>query len=191
MLMGVAAIATNNVWAVGSHAGQNGIQTLVEHWDGTQWSLVTSPSPGMASNTLNAVAAISPNNIWAVGDSTTSVGPSATYSPLIEQWNGTTWNIVSSPVQGTSDFVNGIAAVSANNIWAVGDYRTGIDPFGPYFTLIEQWNGTAWSAVPSPSPGSEASDLLSATRIPRTNNVWAAGFVQNGSMYKTLTEFYC
>ena len=190
-LNGVVAIATNNVWAVGFHASTNNIQTLIEHWNGSSWSIVPGAGPGMASNTLSAVAAIDANNVWAVGDSTNSVGPRAPYSPLIEHWNGTKWSVITSPIQGTSDLIGGIAAISASNIWVVGDYRTGIDPFGPYFTLIEHWDGTAWSVVNSPSPGAIASDLVSAAAIPKTSKVWAAGFVQNDTAYQTLTQFYC
>jgi hypothetical protein len=189
-LFGVTAIASNNIWAVGNVANTKGIQTLIEHWNGTIWSVVSSFSPGLGSNTLNKIAAISSNNIWAVGDDTNSSGPSATFAPLVEHWNGTTWSIVTSPMQGTSDFLNGIAAVSASNIWAVGDYRSSTDPEGPYFTLIEHWNGTTWKAIKSPSPGSTASDLLAAARVPATRSVWAVGFVQ-GTTSQTLTEFFC
>ncbi|HCI82803.1 MAG TPA: hypothetical protein DHW02_24290 [Ktedonobacter sp.] len=190
-LFGVTALATNNVWAVGNVAvNGNLIQTLIEHWNGTSWSVVSSSGPGLASNTLSSVASLAANNIWAVGDDTNSVGPSAQYVPLVEHWNGTSWSVVSSPVQGTSDLINGIAAVSANNLWAVGDYRSGLDPQGPYYTLIEHWNGTSWSVVTSPSPGVDASDLSSAASVPKTSSVWSVGFTQDVS-YQTLTEYYC
>ncbi|HXS63214.1 MAG TPA: hypothetical protein VN767_10070 [Streptosporangiaceae bacterium] len=39
-------ISRNNVWADGSYiTGNNAAQTLVEHWDGTKWSIVPSPDP--------------------------------------------------------------------------------------------------------------------------------------------------
>src|SRR5690242_2036934 len=41
-LFAVAARATNDVWAAGD-VGET--QTLIMHWDGTQWSRVTSPNP--------------------------------------------------------------------------------------------------------------------------------------------------
>jgi len=72
----------------------------------------------------------------------------------------------------------------------VGDYRSGIDPMGPYFTLIEHWNGSAWTVVNSPSPGSIASDLVAAARVPATRRVWAVGFIE-GTIYQTLTAFRC
>jgi hypothetical protein len=190
-LNGVAAIASNNVWAVGSVLSSPSlVQTLIEHWNGSTWSVVPSSGPGPLFNILNSIAAISANNIWAVGDDTNSPAPSAEYAPLVEHWNGTTWSVVASTVAGTSDRVNAIAAVSANNIWAMGDDRTSLDPNGPYFTLIEHWNGANWSVVNSPSPGSMVSDLTAAARIPATHKVWAVGFTQD-SISQTLTEFRC
>src|SRR5437867_3773452 len=86
---------------------------------------------------------------------------------------------VKSPLQGTSDFLNGIAAVSSSNIWTVGDYRSGIDPMSPYFTLIEHWNSSAWKVVNSPSPGSIASDMAAAARVFATRSVWAVGYIED------------
>ena len=189
-LASVAAIAANDAWAVGSYVGPHGIATLAEHWNGTKWSVVSSPSPS-AINVLNSVVKISANNVWAVGDYTNSPAPSAEFTPLIEHWNGTQWSVVNGVLQGTSDLLNGMAAVSANNIIVVGDYRSSIDPQGPYFTLVEQWNGTQWSVVNSPNPGSVDSDLVAAARVPKTNHFWAVGFVYDGTTYQTLTEKRC
>jgi len=189
-LASVTAIAPDDAWAVGSYAGPNGIQTLIVHWNGTKWSIVSSPSPS-AINVLNSVVKISANNVWAAGDDTLSPAPSAVYSPLIEHWDGTKWSVVNAVLQGTSDLLNGMAAVSANNIIVVGDYRTSIDSQGPYFTLVEQWNGTQWSMVNSPSPGSLDSDLSAVARVPRTNHLWTVGFTTDGITYQTLTEKGC
>ncbi len=190
-LTGVTALASNNVWAIGTGIGTNSIQTLIEHWNGSGWSIVSSSGPGQATNMLNGVAAVSANNIWAVGEDSNSVGPSATFAPLIEHWNGSNWSMVTSPQQGTSDMLNGIAVISAGDIWAVGDYRSSIDSMGPYFTLIEHWNGTAWSVINSPSPGSLANELVSLARVPAMRSVWAVGFTQNNSISQTLTAFHC
>lgn len=189
-LYSVTALAPNNAWAVGSAPGKNSTQALIERWNGSKWSTVASPATGFFINHLNAITALAANNIWASGNDTNSPAPSATYSPLVERWNGSKWSLVSSPLQGTSDLVNGMAAVAPNNVWIVGDYRTGIDPMGPYYTLVEHWNGAKWSAVKSPSPGSIASDLLAATRVPNTNTIWSVGFIE-GSIYQTLTETGC
>src|SRR2546423_7957784 len=46
VLLGVTAVSANDVWAVGIFAltGSGIVQTLIEHWDGTSWSVVSSPS---------------------------------------------------------------------------------------------------------------------------------------------------
>jgi hypothetical protein len=80
---------------------------LIEHWDGTSFSVVSSPDP-KANATLNleGIAAVSTNNIWAVG--TTG----------IENWNGTSWSIFSTSlgaaVTALSDGT--VVVVSGGNI---------------------------------------------------------------------------
>src|SRR5205814_7682090 len=120
ILNGVAAVAANDIWAVGQTDGGS----LTEHWNGTSWSVV--PSPG---GPFNGVAAISANDVWAVG----------TYSgdPLTEHWNGSTWSIVASPtISGT---LYGVAAISANDVWAVGSYSSG--------TRTVHCDGSSWTRV--------------------------------------------
>ena len=56
-----------------------------DHWNGTSWKQVRSPSPG-AGDVLAAVAAISGADAWAVGSTGAGVG-----KILIARWNGTTW----------------------------------------------------------------------------------------------------
>jgi hypothetical protein len=65
----MAAVSANDIWAVGyfyySSGSFFGPHTLIEHWDGSNWSIVGSP--GSASWQLNGVAAVSANDVWAVG----------------------------------------------------------------------------------------------------------------------------
>src|SRR5205085_11633775 len=105
---------------------------------------------------------------------------------LIEQWNGSTWSVVSSPSPG---LLKGIAIVTANDIWAVGDF---VDPnTGTTQTVIEQWNGTSWSVVPSPNPSASENVLNAAAVAPRFDQAWAVGefFNNTNSVLQTLTEF--
>jgi hypothetical protein len=53
---------------------------------------------------------------------------------------------------GSNSELNGVSCVSPTTCVAVGDYwgAAGID-----HTLIESWNGVAWSVVPSPSLAAE------------------------------------
>lgn len=104
------------------------------------------PAPDMSSNgqmssnvDLNDLAVLSDSNIWVVGriavtESAQSTDPdfpglvSQTSSePLIEHWDGHTWQIVASPTgtssggipDGTNQLTS-ISAISANDIWAMG-----------------------------------------------------------------------
>jgi hypothetical protein len=45
-LFSVAAAAPDNIWAVGEHFASGKITTLIQHWNGTRWASVPSPSPG-------------------------------------------------------------------------------------------------------------------------------------------------
>ena len=56
-LYGATAISPTDVWAVGGY-NFNG-RTLTEHWDGTSWSVIPSPSLGTTDSWLGAVDAIS------------------------------------------------------------------------------------------------------------------------------------
>ncbi len=76
------------------------------------------------------------------------------------------WTVVPSPAGGQ---LNGVASVSANDVWAVGQ------TLAPG-TLAEHWGGTAWSVVPTPNPV-PGSDRLSAVAAVSTSDVWAVGIV--------------
>jgi hypothetical protein len=66
----VAALAANDVWAVGNTEDMGGFnRTLVEHWNGTAWSVISSPNASNYSNYLNSITAAGPNELLAVGRS--------------------------------------------------------------------------------------------------------------------------
>ncbi len=181
-LGGVTAVNANDVWAVGDLQNASGVfQTLTEHWDGTAWSIVPSPSGAGPEAGLLAVAAVSTSDVWAVGDTGSGT--------LIERWNGTSWAVVPSPTPAGTLFnpLSGAAVVSANDIWAVGQSQNGTT--GIPQTLIEQWNGTSWSIVTSPAPGT-ASLLSGASANPTSGQAWAVGnFRAASGATQTLTEF--
>jgi hypothetical protein len=170
-LFGVAATSSTNAWAVGGHADRTTGRTLIEHWNGTAWTQVPSPSPGGARgfSVLNGVAATSATNAWAVGSyfrRHTNLGT------LIEHWDGTAWTQVPSPnAPGGSNELNAVAVISATNVWAVGD--SGSYPGNQ--TLIEHWNGTAWAQVPSPNPNPSSGYSLVGVAATSATNAWAVG----------------
>jgi hypothetical protein len=167
-LNGISRVSASDIWAVGWTNGDPDpdTSTLTMHWDGSTWSRVASPTVEGISE-LNDVTAIATDNVWAVGF------VNGTHGTLVEHWNGSAWSIVPSPPQSFSDnyILNEVAAVSASDIWAVGLVDQG-SGFG--VTLIEHWNGSAWSIVPSPNPGGYY-NRLDGVVASAANDVWAAG----------------
>ena len=186
---GVADISPTDAYAIGDSAAT--ASGSLAQWNGTAWSAVTLPLPANANSntTLNAISANGPDDVWIVGTFLDSaLGQNETFS---EHFNGTAWSVVPMPLVSSSNLnafylFNGIQANSPTDVWAVGessvvDSTTSSD-------LIEHWNGTAWSIVPSPSPGSD--DILSGvTTSNAANDVWAAGsYVPAGATQaQTLT----
>ncbi len=192
-LINVSAISTKDAWAVGSSSPRsdgNSSQTLIEHWNGTNWSIVPSPNTKFVSNQLSGVVAISSGDAWAVGSSSNDANSNVSRT-LIEHWDGTQWSIVPSPnVASRSNLLGTVAAVSANDIWATG---FSISDDGRYqATLIERWNGQQWSIVPSPNTGLSI-NRLDAVATVSANDVWAVGTFSYGTsdtLGQTLIEHW-
>jgi hypothetical protein len=178
-LWGVAAVSSNNVWAVGegwNYEPYRPGRTLTLHWNGSAWSIVPSPNaPDVVWSSLKAVAAASANDVWAVGGT------------LILHWDGARWSVVANPTQQTGDALYGVAAASANEAWAVGRIPGGYHHGGPPdATLVLHWDGTAWSVVASPNAGTGDNILYGVAAS--AAGAWAVGEFDDGSLNKTLVE---
>lgn len=183
MLSSVTAFASNDVWAVGDYV-VNGNQelTLTEHWNGSSWSVVSSPNPNLNHNQLNAVTTIpGSNQLWSVGER----GPNP--KTLTERWNGTSWKMVASANPPSNQrYLYGVASVSPNQAWAVGLYSNN----GFAATLNEQWNGTNWTIDSIPN---QYGQLLGVTTVPGKTTAWTVGeyFDHSTGTSGSLIEFYC
>jgi hypothetical protein len=193
-LFRAAAVAANDLWVVGDWAGPStrGYRTLIEHWDGTAWSIVRTPNPS-DNDALFGVTALSPKDAWAVG-SYVVPRPGHAFWPLrtlILHWNGKAWKRVRSPNPsehnpGASrhhDGLAAVAAVSARNVWAVGSYfRRGRNGRHSIQTLVLHWNGKHWKHVASPNPGKlgHPNGLYDVAATSATG-IWAVGSYRDGS----------
>lgn len=170
-LNAVAAVSANDIWAVGNFTSVFGFQqTLVEHWDGTSWTVVPSPNRDDSGN-LNGVVALSSSDVWAVGYFRTSgVGVKQT---LVEHWGGTSWTVVPSPSTHPyqDNVLAAVAAASAYEVWAVGYSVPGVQQ-----SLVERWDGTSWTLVPSPNlPPDVSGTSLTAISVAPNGTIWAVG----------------
>jgi hypothetical protein len=186
ILYGVDATSANDAWAVGIHWPEDGSvleATLIEHWDGTSWTVVPSPNPTYRS-TLRAVSALAPNDVWAVGYMMDAGYGS---DPLILHWDGASWTVMPAPEYG-DDYVYlfGVAAVSPDDVWAVGRRS-----YASQSTIILHWDGVKWSeslsgripgclGVPYPCA------YYSVTAL-SANDAWAVGAIHEGGYSRTLT----
>jgi hypothetical protein len=158
VLEGIAAVGPGNVWAVGyaGNVSSASDTALIEHWNGTAWSIVPSPDPA-TSQDLYAVSGVSASDVWAVGQSYNS-SPYG-YGALIEHWNGSSWSAVPNPA---TTALYGVTAVAANDVWAVG------------YGQILHWNGSTWRVVPIAS----GSDDLQSVAAVSARDAWAVGYRQ-------------
>ena len=75
------------------------------------------------------------------------------------------WSVVPSPSPApTFNELDSVSCLSATACTAVGNHAVTSGVAGPR-TLIESWNGTSWSLVPSPSPGPEINELAGASCV--------------------------
>jgi hypothetical protein len=180
VLRGVAAITSNDVWAVGwYYEDLTGPRSLIMHWDGVRWIHFPSPPVTGRTNELHAITAVSSNDVWAVGE---YIYYGRWYT-LIMHWDGVQWSVVPSPnVEEGSNYLLGVSALSSNDVWAVGwYYGTDRDK-----TLTMHWNGVSWEVVPSPNAPLNNSLVGVAAISP--NDVWAVGrYAGPGAPPQTLT----
>lgn len=200
-LNALAAIAPDNIWAVGFFENRAGIprtsqmlgplEPLVEHWNGTSWQNILDAAFPQRS-IFNTIAASSADNIWISG-SFTSAGSGNGGNPgenILLHWNGQHWQHVS---VDPNAYVSSISVLAANDVWAIG-YGPANNPVGST-PIVEHWNGTAWSVMQTPDATPQqvlnASVSFSSIAAASTRNVWIVGSAWDGrSIYYQVVEHW-
>lgn len=171
VLLGVAALSPTDAWAVGVRPDPSQALTepLAMHWDGAEWSIVATPAVPKPTARLNSIAAVSGGNVWAAGywdDPSCICGHT-----LIERWDGTAWRRVQTPDPGLGNYLAGIAAASAGDIWAVGYQWIDHDRWKP---LLLHYDGAGW--VNYNLPGLLYGQLTSV-HARAHDDIWAVGWI--------------
>ena len=171
---GVAGSSPTDVWAVGdflpdaAKSNQDATLSFAEHYNGSKWTVVRTPNTGPNFDSFYGVAA-SQGHAWAVGERLNSQYQDRA---LIETWNGKQWSIADNPQPGSvRDMLFGASALSPSDVWVVGDQEGRHGVFG---TLAEHWDGTRWTVIPTPDPGSGGNHLYAVDAV-SADDVWAAG----------------
>ena len=155
-LLAVSATATDDVWAVGVQlpGGHSPSETLIEHWDGSQWTVVAGPNaPG--NPRLDAVVALATDDAWAVGQTSARAA-------LAIHWDGIEWAVFPSPDEAGPRLA--VTALSSADVWSAGPGGT---------SLFTHWDGTSWTVVSNPPLG-DAVTMRGITAVSSTE-VWAVG----------------
>ena len=185
-LRGVSCASSSDCWAVGDiNREPPSVSVLVEHWNGSAWSIVQVPSPH--DSLFNAVSCSSSVNCWAVGSLDSLPGPG---SALAEHWNGRAWSVASVPsAVGPLDTVSckrvtmcwvdgstaqsGVSLRLVRGLWKIVAVPRLFSGLGISCTAVrnclnvggdfsggtypgEQWNGRAWIAVDAPGLPAES-----------------------------------
>jgi hypothetical protein len=162
VLFSVAALSAGNVWAVGQDDSTG--DPLIEHWNGRRWQ--EEPSPAVqGGGGLRSLFSLGPRDIWALGAEGDGM--------LVKHWNGRRWRTVPAPDPGNyANDLESISGTSPDDLWAVG-YQLSQQGTGYVgSSLIEHWDGSAWSVSSSPSADVQLLSVVALT----PSNAWAAGY---------------
>jgi hypothetical protein len=178
----VACVGPDDCWAVGSYGansenGGNGIlHPLVEHYDGSAWTVVTSPGSEMDDAGPDAAGCTGTDACWGFA-------PTAESRPL-EEFDGATWvtapySLGSSLLSG--DTVGAAACLNPSDCWAVGS--TGDSTASGYVAseshpLVARFSGSGWTIVSSPLVSGPNGALLSGVACISAGDCWAVGAIQ-------------
>ena len=183
----MASTSANDIWAIGNLLSDNGelLSYLFEHWDGTAWRATTLVS---GDAFLFGASADATNDVWAVGFN----GPeNDTSRTLAMHFDGSSWKSAKTPSVGNgANQLNGVLALAPNDVWAVG-FSTPTPPptEDATLTLIEHFDGTSWTVVPSPNVGPNSiyqSNRLFGLAANSPTDIWAFGsyFAVDGSEHQ-------
>jgi hypothetical protein len=132
------------------------LTTVVAQWNGTAWSASQRPSPATTLRLPMAVSCTGPAFCmgagWQLDDKNESVGM------FDLQWNGSSWttSVVTTPGPKHDVLINGVSCAAPSFCVAAGEQASTAGASTRVSTVVEQWNGSAWSVVTIPSPGTDA-----------------------------------
>jgi hypothetical protein len=167
IVYGLAAVARDDVWAVGLVPGPQ-YPPILAHWDGRRWKELAPPiGPSPARLILRSVDALASDDIWAVG--------TADSLPAAFHWDGHHWRWMRID-QGEGggdwdiDMLYGVTAIAPDDVWAVGGYGESI----PGDTArIVHWDGTTWKTVKTVQVGGRT--VLNSISAAAPDDIWAVG----------------
>lgn len=171
---GISASGPRDAWAVGSYrAASHAWESLVEHWDGSRWSLISTPA-GFDQAELGAVAARNGSDAYAVGQirHPTNQNSGIPHGVALH-WDGRSWQPLGDPGEGS---LQSMTVISDDDIWAVGstvDFTGSIKTY----PVAKHWDGMTWSDRTPPGLGEGTLGSVSGV----AGDVWTVGYASSGT----------
>ncbi len=165
-LNGVKELSSTDAWIVGDYTGVAGFVPIAAHWNGAVWIQTAPPAPGAKGNFLSGVDATGDADVWAVGGLNNAQD---VRMPLVEHYTQTGWHVVAAPKLHSAT-LEAVTAVSAKDVWAVGNQYTK----SGQVTLVLHYDGRSWTRVPSANPGT-GSDFFNGVDSAGSRFVVATG----------------
>jgi hypothetical protein len=184
-LTAVTASAPDDVWAVGGTNLPTGArQTLTEHWDGQDWSIVEGENAGDDASTLSAVSETG-SRVMAVGSSR---DPDGHDRVLVEVSMGGGWALMPGDDPGGSrDVLTGLTLLENDDALAVGSYG---DVGAPDRTLVERQGVSGMVSEPAADLGTSGAAFLAVAAL-SGGDAWAVGYRTGSGSARTLVERRC
>ncbi|MYT74864.1 MULTISPECIES: hypothetical protein [unclassified Streptomyces] len=145
----VAALAEDDIWAVGQENNGNVAATLM-HYDGSRWTREELPDALGRSDYPPKLDEIGEATLWLRPQGTGEASGTTEWA----QWDGTEWSAVPHPPTGN---VGDLEATGPDDIWALADERS-----------AQHWDGSRWTTTRLPY---KTADLAVVDR----DDVWAVG----------------
>jgi hypothetical protein len=145
-LMGVKALAPDDVWIVGNHpSSRSDMQPVMRHFDGTTWARVGHLDRLRYSHCLPTdVDATSDGDVWVSCHHFDS-------HPMVEHWDGVTWDLQELPGAGSEAHNHTLWDIwvdAPDDVWAVGRYQE--LPDAHINGLVEHFDGVRWTLISAP-----------------------------------------
>jgi hypothetical protein len=172
-LNAVTCVSASDCFAVGEFALTNNRQfSGIERWNGTLWKVVYSPSRGTGNLTLASVSCANARLCFAVGDFNNDPFGSSGYHSLIEEWNGSRWDVVAAPKPALpDDTLTSVSCASSKLCFAVGFD----DPNAGGYWIIDEWRGSTWTNLKPPSSTPSGIIAISGVTCVTSSNCYAVG----------------
>lgn len=171
-LTGVSCTSATRCIAVGSSFKPSVSVTLAEIWNGSKWTIQSTPNAKNAGG-FGAIHCVTRVQCFAVGDG------------LGANWNGTKWSLVKLGFPGDPADLTAISCTKANACYAAGGFFQEAVLTG----VLEFWNGSRWRVQNYEITSSNDSSVFNGISCTTATNCTAVGSFDDSGNHALAEDF--